>query len=451
MGKTLISTYSFLLIIICLKNSDAKYNFGHQVIMATGSFRTWTPMDLIDEDNKASLIRKFNNVPLVVKEQAFATLFSQENWFWTYLGYTKDVRTVWLEQMSDYMKKVDDRSEWKLHCIDAQALCQNDEMCSQLHNEFIDTCHLNKARMFGEANGPESLAFEMKQAKLKMLRQGIKRMRLRSCKNRYRYNIRRRQREPIAKLINRSAPDRPQIIDRKLDVPLPQLKDTSLIRKMMVREKYMNRRQKMPSYDEVIEKIRYWAGKKHKNVYAKWCENLDETCPVDCYDSLKKFNSTIYAPLLNKCDLHFSNLPRNLSQRIHILGFSRRSNLWDEKIWRVQRRRVNSCRPKVYRTMANQRPGCTLVMTVCRKSTVCYETYRDALHKCASAIEGRKCQLGCTVAMAELYQHAPSFFRCKPDGMKRPQWVKWHKNMGRSCNLRCAARSNGRKDAVVKC
>jgi len=433
--KPRMTVYYFLLILNCLKSSVARHNFYHQVNMARGSF--WTAKDLINERNEVRLIRKFNQVPPVVKQQAFATLFSKDDWFWTYLGYNKEVRTVWLEQMSDHMKNSD--KGWKLHCIDAQALCQNDDSCSQIHNNFIDQCRLNKARMFGEAKGPESLAFEMQQAKLKRLRQGLKRMRMRVCKNKHRYSVIRKNKskEPKAKLINRSAPDRSEITDQKLDVPLP---DMGLIWK-----------NKMPSYDEVMNKMRYWAGRKHENVYAKWCEDLEETCPVDCYESLKKFNSTIYAPLLNKCDLRFTNLPRNLSQRVDILGFSRKSNLWDEKIWRVQRVRVNSCRPKVYRTVANKKPGCTLVMTVCRKNLDCFKAYREALRSCAGAIQGRKCHLGCKVAMAQLYQRAPSFFRCRPDGLKRPQWWKWHKNMGRGCNLRCVVRSGRRKEAATNC
>ena len=353
-----------------LKSSISEQSFDHKAAV----LKRWNPNHLINERNKFKLLRKFKRVPPAAKLRAFETLFSRDDWFRTWSKYDREVRGIWTRQVSAHVM----RGEWKLHCIDARAICRSDRRCFKLYNDFIDQCRLNE----------KSLDRKMK---------GVRMMR--SCRNRYR--MRRRRKEPKAKLINRSAPDPTE--------KSPQVKQ---------------RMRKMPSYDDVMEKMRFWAGKRHDDVYAKWFEDLEETCPVGCYDSLNKFNSTIYAPLLNKCDLRFSHLPRNLSQRVRVLGFSRRSNLWDEKIWKVQRRRVDQCRPKVYRTTANKKPGCTLVVTVCRKNPSCFNAYRDVIKSCAGAIQGRKCHLGCKVAMAELYKHAPNFYRCRPDGLKRPQWWK---------------------------
>ena len=127
----------------------------------------------------------------------------------------------------------------------------------------------------------------------------------------------------------------------------------------------------------------------------------------------------------------------------------------------VQQRLVDKCRPKVYRgsPLTAQRPGCTSVWHKCLTSgDKCANAYRLAVRNCVGVIEGGnqlgkslQCPLNCVGAMAGLYDKAPGFYRCRPDGMRRDWWTRWNRNMTGSCKLKCAFKSQGRYDALTKC
>ena len=198
-------------------------------------------------------------------------------------------------------------------------------------------------------------------------------------------------------------------------------------------------------------------------MYAGTCENLDEVCPSKCFAAIKRIRNEVqsHASLMSTCSCSFQQLPRNQSKRFGELGFQHPTEMWDASMCHVQQRLVDKCRPKVYRgsPLSTQQPGCTSVWHTCVTSgDKCAGAYGNAVRNCMGVIEGGdqlgrppQCPLNCVGAMAGLYQKAPGFYRCRPDGMRRDWWTRWSQNMTGSCNLKCAFKSESTYDALIKC
>jgi len=412
---------------------------------ATSSNITKRDVDLLEVQNANQLASSFREAPLDLLQFTFDSMFAEDDWVWTFMTYSDDVRAVWIRELAHYMSSSRQKNDWKLHCLDAHATCQVNRDCAELYNDVIDSCSLNRARIFGDSNSAESIAFRINKRKARIVARRARRLRRQQCRNFIKKRLNSHTRGPL--LIGRSA-SRPQILQRRPMINRKKL--LANIREWM-KAKRRKKTRRMPTLNQVVDKLSHWGGRVYPSVMSLMCENLEANCPAVCFESLRKLNNSIYSSLLFRCECGFQNLPRNLSNRVEQLNFINPNNLWDEKMCRHQKHLVDSCRPKIYRPVPGRRPGCTLVMLRCRRNRACYHSYRDVMSNCAGAIEGKKCPLNCTAAMAGLYSKQPGFFRCRPDGNKRLMWFKWAKNMGHSCNLKCAMRSEGKNDALTKC
>ena len=272
-------------------------------------------VDLLDANVD---IRHLRSAPLHQIRNALDILLSEDDWGWTFQFFTDPVRRVWTRRMAelsknDYGGPV--RRKAPIHCIDAHYLCQSNGRCSQLYSDVIDACSLNRARIFGQSLSDEAMAFHQKKIRLSTKARKAMRGRKRKCRATWkRKMLKSRTRGPM--LIGRSVPhlvtrypvgmsprgSRQRVVPgarivngttnllvpmmnktmprvalrgRKKKVMVMRLKRKKLLlwnrrrKKMMLKKYRQQKRKKMKmrhqavaTLDQILERMRMWAGNK---------------------------------------------------------------------------------------------------------------------------------------------------------------------------------------------